>query len=233
MSNDKPLFIFFAMTSCGHCTNFKSGSVWPKLLRDPEVQAVVSPVQIEWGFSKKSDGTLENRPLAQQYKFVNYGPYFYIHESDNPANGTEMKNVNREDFDSMKSWIIATGKKHSKKTKTAVTATPQERVVTPKVFNPTQFKKLPESVKVAAGVESTRPTRPPQNPPRQRGNPRQTSPTIVSAMAVESTRETSTTSTPFNADKFATKSAPKGKIVPKVENTAAPRKFIARNKRNL
>lgn len=233
MSNDKPLFIFFSMAGCGHCVNFKSSDVWAKLLRDSEVQATVNPVQIEWGFSKKSDGTLENRPLAQQYKFVNYGPYFYIHEANNAANGTEMKNVDRNNFESMKAWILTTGKKHSKKPVTAA-APPQERNPTPRVFNPTQFEKLRPSVKGATGgVESTRPTRPPQNPPRQRGNPRQTPPTIVSAMAVESTRETVETSAPINVDKFATKAVPKGKVVPKVENTAAPRMFIARNHRNL
>ncbi len=96
MSGDKPTFAFFKMLGCGHCVTFaekpsaeKSG--WAQLLRDPDLQSKVNFVMYEWGSVKNEKNELVRYKLPEEYKFVKYGPYFYLHASKNAKNGHEFK----------------------------------------------------------------------------------------------------------------------------------------------
>lgn len=106
----KPLFVFFKMLGCGHCVTFYESptletSVWAQLVKDKELSSKVDFVLREWGISKNSSGGVENRKLPDEYKFVNYGPYFYLQNATDSTQGFEMKDVRRT-HDDIKAWIL-------------------------------------------------------------------------------------------------------------------------------
>lgn len=113
MASQKPTFIFFKMLNCGHCTQFADNptpetSPWATLLRDKELQAAVNFVRYDWGMEKAPEGGVVQHKLPEQYKFVNYGPYFYMHNAQSVNNGLEFKsdsNYPRTPA-GMKKWIL-------------------------------------------------------------------------------------------------------------------------------
>lgn len=300
MSDSKPNFIFFRMLGCFHCEQFakspsENESPWAQLLRDKEINAAVKLIMIEWGMTKKSDGTLESRPLSQSYKFITWGPAFYIHESGKAENGTVFPKEQPRSFADLKKFILDNSKKLTKNSPPQAAPTPAaapisaERKPTPNVFNAKQFQKLDEKVKRNAPVanrsapivpppqtkvQSSRATVPqkPQDNMRQRPTPRQpvqASAQTAPAMSVQSNRAKAARApmtsppkgaqsqsavasrrvetpnpipmsavseasavAPSNAEKFVTRSEPKGKVIPKTETSTLQRKFIARNHRN-
>lgn len=106
----KPKFIFFKMLGCGHCVHFyespsKDTSPWAQLVSDKALTSKVDFVLYEWGMSKNARGEVERHLLPEEYKFVNYGPYFYLQHATDAANGLEFKDAPRT-YESMKDWIL-------------------------------------------------------------------------------------------------------------------------------
>lgn len=132
MSGQKPTFVFFKMLNCGHCTQFAENptpekSPWAELLRDPELQAAVNFVRYDWGVEKKASGEMVQHKLPEEYKFVNYGPYFYMHDANNVNNGLEFKQGQDGPRTpaGMKKWILDTLRKDPQLSKARrVQATP-------------------------------------------------------------------------------------------------------------
>lgn len=113
MTDSRPIFIFFKMHNCGHCVSFFSRpspekSTWAQLLRDQELASKVRFQLVEHGIKKnQDDGSVTRNVLPDEYKFVNYGPYFYLQKSGDASQGFEMKGVKRT-FHDMKAWILKT-----------------------------------------------------------------------------------------------------------------------------
>jgi len=111
MASQKPTFIFFKMLNCGHCVQFAEKptpetSPWAELLRDKELQAAVNFVRYDWGTEKAANGGIVQHKLPEQYKFVNYGPYFYMHNASSVNNGLEFKDSGPRTPANMKKWIL-------------------------------------------------------------------------------------------------------------------------------
>lgn len=111
MASQKPTFVFFKMLNCGHCTQFAEKptpetSPWAELLRDKELQAAVNFVRYDWGMEKAASGGVVQHKLPEQYRFVNYGPYFYMHNSQSVDNGLEFKDSGPRTPANMKKWIL-------------------------------------------------------------------------------------------------------------------------------
>jgi hypothetical protein len=107
---DKPKFVFFKMLACGHCVSFyeqpeREKSVWAQLVRDKDLSAKVNFELREWGWGQDAEGNRVMHKLPEEYKFVNYGPYFYLQNGLDSTQGFEMKDVVRT-FDAMKAWIL-------------------------------------------------------------------------------------------------------------------------------
>ncbi|MDG7050478.1 MAG: hypothetical protein JRZ94_04670 [Nitrososphaerota archaeon] len=151
--SQKPKFIFFKMIGCGHCVHFfespsKETSPWALLIKDAQVQAAVDPILIEWGIKRIPDGNggykTENHPLPDEYKFVNYGPYFYLQSANSAAGGLEMKNVRRTPED-MKKWILENAPKYAnakRPEKAEVRSEPGH----PQIFNANRINTLPANL---------------------------------------------------------------------------------------
>lgn len=108
----KPQFVFFKMHGCGHCTNFSDKptpqtSTWAQLKADKELASKVEFLEpIEWGVKRNStSGEVTRAALPEKYKFVNYGPYFYLQNANDSTKGFEMKGVSRT-HEGMKAWIL-------------------------------------------------------------------------------------------------------------------------------
>jgi hypothetical protein len=83
----------------------KETSPFAMLVRDKELTAKVDIVLYEWGMQKNPDGSVTNHQLPEEYKFVNYGPYFYLQHATDSTKGFEMKDVQRTP-EAMKKWIF-------------------------------------------------------------------------------------------------------------------------------
>ena len=166
MSSQKPVFSFMAMKGCGHCVHFyqsptPENSAWANLIRDPELQKAVQFRMVEWGAGKDPEtGKLMRYELPQNLKFVNYGPYFYLHaasdSSTEPLRGKEFKagegGYQRNPSD-MKRWILDTLKAN------------------PTLFQPAAVVK-PLATAVPAPVTFARST-PVSQPPQRRAAPQE------------------------------------------------------------
>uniref|UniRef100_A0A6C0CG75 Thioredoxin domain-containing protein n=1 Tax=viral metagenome TaxID=1070528 RepID=A0A6C0CG75_9ZZZZ len=109
----KPVFVFFKMFNCGHCTQFAEmptaeKSPWAELLRDSELQNSVDFVRYDFGVETKSGQTVRHK-LPEQYSFVNYGPYFYLHNPNSVDNGIEFTPAESQKYgrtaQGLKNWV--------------------------------------------------------------------------------------------------------------------------------
>lgn len=142
----KPVFSFMKMKNCGHCTVFASkpdpeSSPWATLVRDPELQKAVSFRMIEWGTAQDPEtGKMMRHELPPNLKFVNYGPYFYLHaasdSSTEPLRGLEFKagekGYQRNPTD-MKRWILDSLKANPALFQSAAVQKPSVTTVPPPV----------------------------------------------------------------------------------------------------
>lgn len=109
----KPVFVFFKMFNCGHCTQFAEmptaeKSPWAELLKDQELQNSVEFVRYDFGIETKGGQTVRHK-LPEQYSFVNYGPYFYLHSAEGVENGLEFTQAEAQKrgrtAQGLKAWI--------------------------------------------------------------------------------------------------------------------------------
>jgi hypothetical protein len=120
----KPVFVFFKMFNCGHCTQFAEmptaeKSPWAELLKDQELQNSVEFVRYDFGIETKGGQTVKHK-LPDQYSFVNYGPYFYLHGANGPEYGLEFTPAEAQKrgrtAQGLKSWIKDSLKTNAKLT---------------------------------------------------------------------------------------------------------------------
>lgn len=134
----KPVFVFFKMFNCGHCTQFAEmptaeKSPWAELLKDQELQNSVEFVRYDFGIETKGGQTVRHK-LPEQYSFVNYGPYFYLHSAEGVERGLEFTPAEAQkrgrSAQGLKAWI-----KENLKTNAKLTSSQAPVVTTP---NPIQ-----------------------------------------------------------------------------------------------
>jgi hypothetical protein len=147
----KPQLVFFKMMGCGHCVHFYQSptletSPWSQLVRDNELTSKVDFVLREWGISKNPDGTVENRKLPEEYKFVNYGPYFWLQNGQDSTQGFEFKDAPRT-YEGMKKWILDKIQQEPKLTARAVSQAPQVRQAPTNIHSSTEQKNVPNHMK--------------------------------------------------------------------------------------
>lgn len=113
--SSKPVFIFFKMFNCGHCTQFAEmptaeKSPWAELLNDEELKKTVNFMRYDFGVETKNGQTVRHK-LPEQYSFVNYGPYFYMHQTDNVEHGLEFTPAEAQKHGrtakGLKNWVRA------------------------------------------------------------------------------------------------------------------------------
>lgn len=148
---DKPLLVFFKMFNCGHCTQFAEqpsveASPWAEMLRDPEMQNMVEFVRYDFGIEAKNGQTVRHK-LPEQYSFVNYGPYFYLHNPNSVADGLEFTPSDSQKYTrsakGLKNWIKDSLQKEPKLRSSVVKQAPPP-AKTP-VPSPVQRPALPNS----------------------------------------------------------------------------------------
>lgn len=147
----KPQLVFFKMMGCGHCVHFYQSptletSPWSQLVRDTELSSKVDFVLREWGITKNPDGTVENRKLPDEYKFVNYGPYFWLQNGQDSTQGFEFKDAPRT-YEGMKKWILEKIQLESKLTTRAAAQPPQARQAPTNIHATGEHKHVPNHMK--------------------------------------------------------------------------------------
>jgi hypothetical protein len=131
----KPALIFFGMPWCPHCRRFEEGG-WKEMEKDVQLKNAVSLRKIDWNTRQGHP----IRPLPEEYKFVNYGPYFWL-EAGRDANGKPVgltfPTSERATYENVKKWVASTlnspaWKELRTKTMAIKTATqPQVRTASP------------------------------------------------------------------------------------------------------
>ena len=225
MSNSKPVFTFGKMLGCGHCTVFAEKptaetSPWATLVRDPELQKAVSFRLIEWGAGKDPvSGKMVRHELPQNLKFINYGPYFYLHapsdSSTTPLVGKEFKagegGYQRNPAD-MKKWIIDTLKANPALSQVSAAPSPQVTAVP----QPASFPRAqPGQARVA--------------PPQQMQPAASIGPTMPETMSARTQQQAYFPPQPQQVQAPAPQQSPKE--VKAVATEPAPPRYIARNRR--
>lgn len=172
----KPVLIFFKMFNCGHCTQFAENptpesSPWAELLRDKELQNTVDFVRYDFGIETKAGQTVRHK-LPEQYSFVNYGPYFYLHQPGEVENGLEFTQAEAQKYTrsakGLKTWIkdkLQKDPKFAQARRAPPATTPQAPIVARPAAQP--VPQAPEQTKSpSSGFQSYKPTiRPAQEPP--------------------------------------------------------------------
>lgn len=92
LDSSKPTFMFFAMSGCNACTQFKK--LWSRLIKDSEVKAVVNLDRIEFGFKDGVEYELES---AYPDFNIEYAPYLWLAKPYDESNGHHLNPATMHD----------------------------------------------------------------------------------------------------------------------------------------